>query len=110
MSTLPRSERWAFFDCFAGISGDMTLGALIDLGLPVEELQGLLPALGLAGVSLTARRVTKQHLTGVKVEIEAGAHQPARTYTGDLRPDPGGGPDRSGQGPEPDRLPSPGGG
>ena len=58
----------------------MTLGALIDLGLPVEELQGLLPALGLAGVSLTARRVTKQHLTGVKVEIEAGAPQPARTY------------------------------
>ena len=59
----------------------MTLGALIDLGLPVEELQGLLPGLGLAEVSLTARRVTKQHLTGVKVEIEAGAHQPARTYT-----------------------------
>ena len=58
----------------------MTLGALIDLGLPVEELQGLLPALGLAEVSLTARRVTKQHLTGVKVEIEAGAPQPARTY------------------------------
>ena len=38
----------------------MTLGALIDLGLPVEELQGLLPALGLAEVSLTARRVTKE--------------------------------------------------
>ncbi len=80
MSTLPRSECWAFFDCFAGISGDMTLGALIDLGLPVAELQGLLPGLGLAGVSLTARRVTKQHLTGIKVEIEAGAPQPARTY------------------------------
>jgi hypothetical protein len=58
----------------------MTLGALIDLGLPVEELQGLLPVLGLAGVSLTARRVTKAHLTGIKVEIEAGAPQPARTY------------------------------
>jgi len=56
----------------------MTLGALIDLGLPVEEMQGLLPALGLAGVSLTARRVTKQHLTGIKVSIEAGAPQPAR--------------------------------
>ncbi|HZK14151.1 MAG TPA: nickel pincer cofactor biosynthesis protein LarC [Desulfobaccales bacterium] len=80
MSTLPRSERWAFFDCFAGISGDMTLGALIDLGLPLEELQGLLPALGLAEVSLTARRVTKQHLTGIKVEIEAETQQPARTY------------------------------
>ncbi|MGO8761118.1 MAG: nickel pincer cofactor biosynthesis protein LarC [Desulfobaccales bacterium] len=71
---------WAFFDCFAGISGDMTLGALIDLGLPVEELQGLLPALGLAGVSLTARRMTKEHLTGIQVEIESAAIQPPRTY------------------------------
>ena len=33
----------------------MTLGALIDLGLPVEELQGLITALGLAGVSITAQ-------------------------------------------------------
>ncbi len=71
---------WAFFDCFAGISGDMTLGALIDLGLPVEELQELLPGLGLAGVSIEVRRVTKEHLTGLKVEIEAGTPQPARTY------------------------------
>jgi pyridinium-3,5-bisthiocarboxylic acid mononucleotide nickel chelatase len=77
---LPIQPCWAFFDCFAGISGDMTLGALIDLGLPVEELQGLLPALGLTGVSLTARRVSKEHLTGIKVEIEAGAPQPARNY------------------------------
>lgn len=80
MSTLPRSERWAFFDCFAGLSGDMTLGALIDLGLPVEELQGLIAALGLAEVSLTASRVAKQHLTGIKVEIRSRESQPARTY------------------------------
>jgi pyridinium-3,5-bisthiocarboxylic acid mononucleotide nickel chelatase len=72
---------WAFFDCFAGISGDMTLGALIDLGLPVAELQGLVSVLGLTGVSITAQRVSKQHLTGIKVTIEAGAPQPARTYS-----------------------------
>jgi uncharacterized protein (TIGR00299 family) protein len=77
---LPIQPSWAFFDCFAGISGDMTLGALIDLGLPVEELQNLLPALGLTGVSLTARRVTKDHLTGIHVEITAEAIQPSRTY------------------------------
>jgi uncharacterized protein (TIGR00299 family) protein len=71
---------WAFFDCFAGISGDMTLGALIDLGLPVEELQGLIAALGLADVSLTARRVTKEHLTGIKAAVHPGEPQPARTY------------------------------
>jgi uncharacterized protein (DUF111 family) len=76
---LPIQPCWAFFDCFAGISGDMTLGALIDLGLPVEELQGLLPVLGLAGVSFTARRVTKQHLTGIKVEIDGRHSRPGPT-------------------------------
>ena len=80
MSTSPRNETWAFFDCFAGISGDMTLGALIDLGLPVAELQALLPALQLAGVTITAHPVIKEHLIGVKVEIAAPAPQPARTY------------------------------
>jgi len=58
----------------------MALGALVDLGLPVEELQGLLADLGLADVSLTARQVTKEHLTGIKVEIEAPPAQPARAY------------------------------
>lgn len=29
----------AYFDCFAGISGDMTLGALVDLGLPLAKLE-----------------------------------------------------------------------
>jgi len=73
-------QYWAFFDCFAGISGDMTLGALLDLGLPVEELQDLIAALGLTEVSITARQVSKQHLTGIKVEIHSPHRQPARTY------------------------------
>jgi uncharacterized protein (TIGR00299 family) protein len=84
LSNPSQGEWWAFFDCFAGVSGDMTLGALIDLGLPVGELQDLLPALGLAGVSLTAQPVTKEHLTGIKVEIKAQERQPARTY-GEIR-------------------------
>jgi uncharacterized protein (TIGR00299 family) protein len=71
---------WAFFDCFAGISGDMTLGALLDLGLPLQELQELIAALGLEGVSITANPVSKQHLTGIMVEISSKERQPARTY------------------------------
>jgi uncharacterized protein (TIGR00299 family) protein len=58
----------------------MTLGALLDLGLPLEELQGLITTLGLADVSITANRVSKGHLTGIKVEILSGKRQPARTY------------------------------
>jgi uncharacterized protein (DUF111 family) len=32
----------AYFDCFAGISGDMTLGALFDLGLSVSVLDEMI--------------------------------------------------------------------
>jgi hypothetical protein len=82
MSTARTSERWAFFDCFAGISGDMTLGALIDLGLPVSELEELLNLLGLAELHLTAPRLTKDHLTGVHLQVDfRGRHpQPTRSY------------------------------
>jgi uncharacterized protein (TIGR00299 family) protein len=58
----------------------MTLGALIDLGLPVAELQDLVTALGLTDVSITAHRVSKAHLTGIKVEISEQSRQLARTY------------------------------
>ena len=42
----------AYFDCFSGISGDMALGALIDLGAPVEWLQNELSRLPLDGFRL----------------------------------------------------------
>jgi uncharacterized protein (TIGR00299 family) protein len=74
------SQNWAFFDCFAGISGDMTLGALIDLGLPVGELQELIAALGLKDVSIATRQVSKEHLAGIQIDISSPKPQPARTY------------------------------
>ena len=77
MSTAPPSERWAFFDCFAGISGDMTLGALIDLGLEVSDLEGLLNQLGLAEVSLAAPRRTKDHLSGVQLQVDFRSAAPS---------------------------------
>lgn len=82
MSNGPRRERWAFFDCFAGISGDMTLGAFIDLGLEIAELEELLNLLGLAEVRLNALRVTKDHLTGVQLKVDFGCRspQPTRSY------------------------------
>ena len=41
----------AYFDCFSGISGDMTLGALLDAGLPFEELKHALGSLAVEGES-----------------------------------------------------------
>jgi uncharacterized protein (TIGR00299 family) protein len=80
LSNTNPSERWAFFDCFSGISGDMTLGAFIDLGLEVSELHQVFQLLGLGEIKLTSKRVTKEHLGGVLVEISGPDLQPHRTY------------------------------
>jgi pyridinium-3,5-bisthiocarboxylic acid mononucleotide nickel chelatase len=80
MSNPPLSEKCVYFDCFAGLSGDMTLGALIDLGLDLGELTASLQGLNLTGYSLNARQVTKHHLTGTKADIRVTAPQPHRTY------------------------------
>lgn len=78
MATPP--ELWAYFDCFAGLSGDMTLGALIDLGLEARELREVLSLTAQTDVELAVRRVAKDHLTGVKVEFTSDLPQPTRGY------------------------------
>jgi uncharacterized protein (TIGR00299 family) protein len=62
----------AYFDCFAGISGDMTLGALVDLGVPVDWLQNELSRLPLTGYQMSSRPVMRSGIqaTGVSVEIQ----------------------------------------
>jgi uncharacterized protein (TIGR00299 family) protein len=73
-------EFWAYFDCFAGISGDMTLGAFIDLGLETRELREVLSLTAQTEVDLKVYRVAKNHLTGVKVEFASDLPQPPRSF------------------------------
>jgi uncharacterized protein (TIGR00299 family) protein len=80
LPTKPAPERWAYFDCFAGLSGDMTLGALVDLGFEQAELERLPDLLLLVDVHLSVRRVAKESLTGVKVEFASSSPQPPRDY------------------------------
>jgi len=61
--------RIAYLDCFAGISGDMLLGALLDAGWPLVRLQALIAALGLERVQVEAVPVTKQHIAGTHLRI-----------------------------------------
>ena len=64
----------AYFDCFSGISGDMTLGAFIDLGVPVPWLKENLAALPLTGFDLTAADVEYNGIHAKRVEVAAHGH------------------------------------
>jgi len=63
------SERIAYLDCASGAAGDMLLGALVDLGLPLEALQGELGKLGLGGYHLEARKVHRAGVHATKVDV-----------------------------------------
>jgi len=68
----------AYFHCFAGISGDMILGALVDAGLDWDQLQQDLAGLALPGFQLRAEKVVKQGIGGTKVHVsveEVTAHR-----------------------------------
>ncbi|HYL62141.1 MAG TPA: nickel pincer cofactor biosynthesis protein LarC [Candidatus Methylomirabilis sp.] len=60
----------AYFDCFSGISGDMTLGALVDAGYPVEHLRGELSGLQMPGWELTAEKVWKNGMAATWVRVK----------------------------------------
>lgn len=62
-------SRVAYFDCASGASGDMVLGALVDLGLALDELRAELAKLPLAGYSLESRRVLRAGLQATKVDV-----------------------------------------
>ena len=72
----------AYFDCFSGISGDMTLGALVDAGVPSEMLTEGLSTLKLdAEFSLRFEKATKHGITGTRAIVEV---HPAHTAHADL--------------------------
>lgn len=66
---------------FSGASGDMVLGALIDAGLPVEDLVQALSGLKLTGWKMRATRVSRASVTTTHVKVEVTGKQPDRTYT-----------------------------
>ena len=58
-----------YFDTIAGISGDMTLGAMVNAGMPLEKLSSELSRLNLSGFELAARHVERSGIVGVKIDV-----------------------------------------
>ena len=63
-----------YLDCFAGISGDMFLGALIDLGVSEDALRTELAKLKLPGYTISTRRVVKQNISATKFDCIEASH------------------------------------
>ena len=67
-------QRALFYECFAGISGDMHLGALVDVGVPREHLTAELAKLELADeFELVFERSAKMGVSGTKATVRLGA-------------------------------------
>jgi hypothetical protein len=69
--------RIAYFDCTSGLSGDMTLGALVDLGIAMEDLQVGIDSLGLPSCRLRATEVKKKGFRATKIDVE---HEPEHAH------------------------------
>ena len=60
----------AYFDCFSGISGDMILGAFIDLGLDLDTLTGHLSKMKLGGYKIAVSREKRGPISGTRLNIQ----------------------------------------
>src|SRR5206468_1650543 len=59
----------AYFDCFSGIAGDMTIGALIDAGVPQDVIETPLQKLGIQNFELAVTKVEKLGISATQVRF-----------------------------------------
>jgi uncharacterized protein (TIGR00299 family) protein len=67
----------AYLDCASGISGDMTLGALVDAGVDLDAINAGIQTLGLPGVRLVASTVKKKGFRATQITVE---HEPEQKH------------------------------
>ncbi len=79
-TAVERGERVAWFNCFAGIAGDMALGSLIDAGADLEAVRDILAGLPLDGWSLDAETVRRGGLSATRALVGVRDPSPARRY------------------------------
>ncbi|MBT3270898.1 nickel pincer cofactor biosynthesis protein LarC [Candidatus Poribacteria bacterium] len=76
--------RIAYFDCFSGISGDMFLGAMVDAGLDLGDLESELRKLPLEGWELSASDVKRHSIAATKVDVDDNSGEHAHRHLSDI--------------------------
>jgi uncharacterized protein (TIGR00299 family) protein len=71
----------AYFDGFSGISGDMVLGALVDAGCPLPEIEAELRKIVLPGWTISAEKVKRGALVATQVKVSAPETHHHRGYS-----------------------------
>jgi pyridinium-3,5-bisthiocarboxylic acid mononucleotide nickel chelatase len=71
----------AWFHCFAGIAGDMALGACLDAGAPLDEVKEILGRLPVRGWALSAEPVLRGGLAATRAVVVVREDTVARTYS-----------------------------
>jgi hypothetical protein len=69
-----------YFDCFSGISGDMTIGALLDLGVDLEYLKTELRKLPVDGYRIEASRVVRANISAMKFDVNIEGDTPEASH------------------------------
>jgi len=73
-------QRILYFDCFSGISGDMTIGALLDLGLDQARLLNDLTSLGLDGYRLAISKKTVGGISATDFDVITDGHESGKAH------------------------------
>jgi uncharacterized protein (TIGR00299 family) protein len=72
--------RILYFDCFSGASGDMVLGALIDAGVPVDDVRRALGSLAIGPDTVWTERVSRAGLSATKFCVHGQDAEPAHAH------------------------------
>lgn len=71
----------AYFDCFSGVSGDMTLGALVDAGCSLAEIEAHLRRLPVPGWKISSEKVVRRGFRATQVKVETSDPQRHRSLS-----------------------------
>ena len=75
-----RAQKMAWFHCFAGIAGDMALGALVDAGADLDEVRAILARLAVPGWTVTAEETMRGGISATRIAVGVEPSTVTRTY------------------------------